>query len=497
MVGLVERQSEPGSAVGLMALERAVRGDLARLNYPAADWVPERTGPDGKRVLDVLVAGAGMCGQTVGFGLLREGIRNIRVIERETEGREGPWNTTARMPILRSPKHLTGPDLGVPSLTFRAWYEAQHGAEGWAKLYKILRLDWLSYLLWVRKTVDLPVENGTALLKIEPAGDLLHVELEGPGGPETVHVRKVVLALGRDGSGGFRWPVFPSFDPADPKREGLVFHTLEEIDFAKLKDKRIAILGVLATAIDSAATALEAGARAAICFARRPHLPQVNKSKGVSFPGFQRGYGVLDDDWRWRIQTYTFAAGSPPPHESVLRCQKLPGFAFRFAEPWTDIAIEDGGVTVRTTKATERFDAVFIGTGFDVDLSRRPELRAFRPAIKLWADMRSPAEAAAEAEAARYPYLGPGFELQERTPGAAPRLGDIHVFNWGSAMSHGALAGDIPGLHIGTTRLVQAIAHDLFRADIARHYQNMQAIEDPELAPTDYFVPRDKRHGPL
>ena len=114
MVGVVEGDT------GLAALRKIASHDLARLNYPAANWVPERAGPDGKRVLDVLVVGAGMCGQTVGYGLLREGIANIRVIERETHGREGPWNTTARMPILRSPKHLTGPDLGVPSLTFRA-----------------------------------------------------------------------------------------------------------------------------------------------------------------------------------------------------------------------------------------------------------------------------------------------------------------------------------------------------------------------------------------
>ena len=497
MVGLVERQSEPGSAVGLAALEEAARHDLARLNYPPANWVPSRSGPDGQPVLDVLVAGAGMCGQTVGFGLLREGIRNIRVIERETEGREGPWNTTARMPILRSPKHLTGPDLGIPSLTFRAWYEAQHGAEGWTRLYKVLRLDWLHYLLWVRKTVDLEVENGTSLRKVEPADDLLRVELDGPRGHETVHARKIVLALGRDGSGGFRWPAFPSFDPSDPRRKGLVLHTLEDIDFKRFAGKCIGILGVLATAIDNAATALEAGAREAICFARRPHLPQVNKSKGVSFAGFQRGFGRLDDDWRWRIQTYNFAAGSPPPHESVLRCQKLPGFAFRFAEPWTDIVIEDGGVTVHTSRGRERFDAVFIGTGFDVDLARRPELGAFRPAIKLWADVRSPAEVAAEPECARYPYLGPGFELMPRVPDSSPRLADIHVFNWGSAMSHGLLAGDIPGLQIGVTRLVQTISQDLFRADIARHFQNMQDLEDPELAPTDYFVPRDQRSGTL
>ena len=125
MDGVVERHS-----AGLDALEKIARHDLARLNYPPANWVPGKIGTDGTPVLDVLVVGAGMCGQTVGWGLIREGIRNIRVIERNTHGHEGPWNTTARMPILRSPKHLTGPDLGVPSLTFRAWYEAQHGARG-------------------------------------------------------------------------------------------------------------------------------------------------------------------------------------------------------------------------------------------------------------------------------------------------------------------------------------------------------------------------------
>lgn len=488
MDGVVEGEQ------GLAALRKAARHDLARLNYPPANWVPERAGPDGKRVLDVLVVGAGMCGQTVGYGLLREGIGNIRVIERETHGREGPWNTTARMPILRSPKHLTGPDLGIPSLTFRAWYEAQHGAGGWEKLYKIARLDWLRYLLWVREVVGLKVENGVALLKLEPAGDLLRATLSTG---EAIYARKVVMANGRDGSGGFRWPSFPSFDPADSARHGRVFHTLEDIDFTRLAGKRIGILGVLATAIDNACTALEAGAREAICYARRPHLPQVNKSKGVSFPGFQRGQGVLDDDWRWKIYTYMLAAGSPPPHESVLRGQKLKGFSFRFAEPWIDVAVDKDGVTVTTTKGTERFDVVLFGTGFDIDMGRVKELAAFSSNIKLWADVRSPAEVKADAEAARYPYLGPGFELLEKVPNRTSHLANIHLFNWGSILSQGALAGDIPGLYVGATRLVQALSHALFRADIERHVQNMHAVEDPELAPTDYFVPRDKRAGTL
>lgn len=484
---------EPQSA-GLVALEKAARHDLVRLNYPPPNWVLPRTGPDGRPALDVLVVGAGMCGQTVGWGLRREGIRNIRVIERNGHGHEGPWNTTARMPILRSPKHLTGPDLGVPTLTFRAWYEAQHGLDGWDRLYKIDRLDWLRYLLWVRRVVDLPVENGVELLKIGSADGLLAATLSTG---EIVHARKVVLANGRDGSGSFRWPSFPSFDPGDPRRKDRVHHTLEDIDFGRLAGKRVGVLGVLATAIDNACTALEAGAREAICYARRPHLPQVNKSKGVSFTGFQRGQGVLDDDWRWKIYTYMLAAGSPPPHESVLRSQKLAGFSFRFAEPWLDIVVDADGVTVKTTKNTERFDAVLLGTGFDVDLDRRAELAAFAPNVKLWADMRTPQEAKANPEAARYPYLGPGFELLEKAPGRMPPVRDIHLFNWGSILSHGALAGDIPGLFVGATRLVQAISQALFQADVERHVQNMFEQEDPELEPTNYFVPRDKRAGTL
>ena len=489
MDGLVERQSE-----GLDALEKVARHDLARLNHPPANWVPGRRGPDGRPVLDVLVVGAGMCGQTAAFALQREGIRNIRVIDRESHGREGPWNTTARMPILRSPKHLTGADLGIPSLTFRAWYEAQHGRDGWEKLYKIARLDWLAYLLWVRKVIDLPVENGVELLRVAPAGDLLAATLSTG---ETVHARRVVMANGRDGAGGFRWPRFPSFDPADPRRAGRVFHTLEDIDFTAFKGKRLGILGVLATAIDNAATALESGAREAICYARRPHLPQVNKSKGISFPGFQRNLGLLDDDWRWRIYTYLLSAASPPPHESVLRVQRLPGFAFHFAEPWTDVKIEDDGVTVTTTRGTERFDAVLFGTGFDVDMGRIPALAPFAANIRLWGDVRSPAEVKANEEAARYPYVGPGFELMEKQPGQTPLLPRIHLFNWGSVLSQGALASDIPGTRFGATRLAEAISYALFREDIATHVAAMEGLEDPELQPTDYFVPRDRRSGTL
>src|SRR6185436_3701808 len=135
------------------------RKELAQLNFPPANWVPAAEGPDGRPLLDALVVGGGMCGQLATFALMREGIRNLRCIDRAPRGREGPWATYARMEILRSPKHLTGPDLGVAALTYRAWHETKYGVAHWEKLHKIARLDWVDYLLWVRDTVPLPVEN--------------------------------------------------------------------------------------------------------------------------------------------------------------------------------------------------------------------------------------------------------------------------------------------------------------------------------------------------
>jgi len=109
--------------------------------------------------------------------------------------------------------------------------------------------------------------------------------------------------------------------------------------------------------------------------------------------------------------------------------------------------------------------------------------------VLVWGDRVSAAEASAHAEAAHFPYLGPGFEFLARDPGMLTAARNLHVFNWGAAMSHGQLAGDIPGLPIGVNRLVQSIARDLFVADEQRLYAALLAHDEPELKPTRYFVP--------
>jgi FAD-dependent urate hydroxylase len=469
--------------MNLRSLGKLARHELAQLNFPAPNWVPPSEGPDGKALLDALIVGGGMCGQTATFALLREGVRNLRCVERAPHGREGPWTTFARMDILRSPKHLTGPDLGIGALTYRAWHEAKFGTEHWDKLHKIPRLDWAAYLMWVRETVGIPIENEVEVLSIEPQAASVRATLRDG---RVVRARKVVLAMGREGSGAPRWPRFASFKPS---RQANVFHSADDIDFRALKGSRIGVLGAGASAFDNAAEALEAGANEVVMFARRPCLPQVNKSKWTAFPGFQHGYASLDDAHRWRFYTYIFGEQVPPPYESVLRCERHAGFSLVFGEGWDDLLPGPDGVTVLTGKSSHLFDAVIVSTGFDVNLVDRPEIAPFRDAIETWRSHVPPDEVHKFPEEARFPYLGDSFQLQ----GSAPGLGRVHVFNWGSTMSHGALAGDIPGLEIGARRLAQGIVRDLFVEDVDKHWQRLLEHNEDELKPTRYFVPLENR----
>lgn len=477
----------PQGAAGLADLEREVMRDLDRLNYPPRAWPVPKPAPDGSTALDALVVGGGMYGQTMAFALYREGIRNLRVIDLAREGEEGPWGTYARMDILRSPKRQCGPDLGVPSLTFRAWHEAQ--GRSWDELYKIHRLDWLAYLLWLRRVLDLPVENGTRLLALEPAGGLLRAEIEGLRGRESVFCRNVVLATGREGAGGRQVPAFPSFSMARGDRHPRIHHSADPIDFGPLRGKRVAILGANASALDNAGTALEAGAAAAVMFCRRPALPQVNKSRWMVFPGFQHGFPAMDDAARWEFMSHVASVQMPPPHESVLRCTRHAGFDLRFAEPWTDVIPDGDEIDIVTAKGRYRFDAVIFATGFNVDLADVPYLSTLLPQIETWGARVAPQDAARFPALARLPYLTADFQLTAKTGAHAPEVENLYLLSFGASLSHGALAGDLPAVRATTTRAAQAIARALFVTDYQAYRQSMRRFSEAELEPTPYFVP--------
>jgi cation diffusion facilitator CzcD-associated flavoprotein CzcO len=471
---------------GLGELAREAARQNAELNFPPQRWTTPVTGPDGGRALDAAIVGAGMCGLTLAHALLREGIRDIALFDAAPAECEGPWLGFARMETLRSPKHLTSPDLGVPALTFRAYYEARFGRAAWDTLYKIPRPMWHEYLVWLRRTLDLPVVNDARVVRIAPDGALFRIEIDAR---KPVYARKVVLATGR---GPAKWPAF--IDRV--ALAGRIAHSSDPIDFDALKGKRVAVLGGGASAFDNAATALEAGAADLRLYIRRPHLPQINKFKGMGYPGFQRGFARLPDAARWRLMRYAFACQVPPPHESVLRCTKHKAFSLHAACPWRAVTRDGDGLAITLPGRTDLADYAIVCTGFGVDPAEFPEIAALAPAIARWRDRYTPPGDLSDDELAAFPYLDARFAFTERVRGAAPWLAHLHAFNFSSTLSQGLLSGDIPALAIGAQRLAHAIVEDLFVASLAAHEAGLRALDDRELAPTPFYVPPEARGEP-
>ena len=466
---------DASEAPGLAVLEARLREDMGALMLPAANWVPPRHGPQGEAVSDVVVIGGGMCGLVASFALIAGGMRNIRVFDRNPAGTEGPWVTYARMETLRSPKTLPGPAMGFGALTFRSWFEAQHGAEAWEALDKIPRPMWMDYLRWYRRALALPVENGVEVTAIEPEGaDLLRLHL---GGAETgtILARRVVMATGRDGTGG---PNIPDFVAPLPRH--VWAHSAEDIDFAALRGRRVAVVGVGASAVDNAAEALEHGAAEVRHLIRRRTMPTINKMMGIGSYGFTHGYAGLPDAWRWRFMRYSFVTQTPSPRGSTLRVSRHPNAHFHFGSGIESARMDGDEIVLTTPRGQLRTDYLILGTGFRIEAAARPELARHAGDILLWRDVYTPPEAEAHPELGHFPYLSGDFAFQPRGT-EADWLRRIHCFNFAASLSLGKVSGDIPGISDGAAWLAGGIARALYAEDVESHWQALQAYDKPEL----------------
>lgn len=457
--------------MGLDVLEARLREDLDYLCYPGKDWTPPRDG-----VTDVVIIGAGMCGMVAWLALTTGGVRNIRVLDRSPAGREGPWLTYARMETLRSPKQLTGPAFGHGALTFQAWYRAQFGAAKWDALDKIPRPMWMDYLCWYRKALNVPVENGVSVDRVVPEGDLLRLYLSGA--PEnSILARKLVFATGRDGLGG---PNIPGFVDGLPRE--LWAHTADDIDFDALKGKRVAVVGVGASAVDNSAEALEHGAAEVRHLIRRKEMPTINKMMGIGSFGFTCGFADMPDEWRWRFMQYSFATQTPPPHGSTLRVSRHPNAYFHFGKAVATTEKKGDAVRIGFADGTAyEADFLILGTGFNVDPLARTELGDAVGDIMLWEDVYTPPEGEKSRDLGRFPYLNGDFTFREKEPGKAPWLKNVYCFNYASSASLGKVSGDIPGVSEGAAWLARALASTLYVEDISRHWQTLLDYDTPEL----------------
>ena len=476
----IDAKPLPDAAARLAALEEQVRLDLRFLDYPVMSWVYPRSHPAGDHVFDVVIVGGGQGGLATAFGLRREKVDNVLVLDRADPGREGPWITYARMLTFRSPKHVTGPDLGVPSLTPQAWYVAVFGEEAWAGLGKWPRWTWQDYLIWYRKVLDLPVRNCTKVTRIEPDGDYLRVLAEDTvsGEPLSFVTRKLVLATGIEGNGDWRLPDLP-FETIPTDRYA---HTNWEFDCAPLRGKRVAVLGAGASAFDTAATAAEMGASLVHQFVRRAQIPCVNPFRWMEKSGFLRHFGSMDDDARWQWMQAITQNGQPPTQDGVNRCAAQVSYRITTGVTWTDLKMVGDDVEVTLSDGSKHlFDFLVIGTGYTVDVGQRPELTSFADAIALWRDRFTPPAGQETSPVAQYPYLAGDLAFQEKVPGSAPWLANIHNFTYVATASVGFSGASLTGMKYGIERLLGGLTRFFWLADADRYLSEIRAYNDIDL----------------
>jgi cation diffusion facilitator CzcD-associated flavoprotein CzcO len=464
----------------LADLEARLPRELALIDFGGADWTLPRT-HDGAHVYDAVIVGGGQSGLAAAFGLRRERVNNVLVLDENEEGFEGPWVTYARMVTLRTPKHLTPVDFGIPSLTFRAWWEAQHGPAGWDALDKIARGEWMAYLRWYRRVLNLPVRNGAKVDLVDPLGDgLFRVMLAGG---ESILARKVVLATGIQGGG--EWHTPDMIRDNLPRR--LYAHTSEPIDYAAMAGKRIGILGGGASAFDNANFALTQGVGAAEVFIRRKVLPRVNPIRFMERVGLASRYPALGDADKYRAMACFLGHNQPPTNDTFDRAAAWPGFNLHLGSPWLDVqAVNDGRqVQVTTPHGQHLFDFVVLSTGLISDPGLRPELRLVAGDIARWGD-RVPVPEGCEVPRgiadliAAHPYLGPCFEILPRDGGEA-RVHGLFAFNYSALLSLGLSASALSGLQQALPKLATGVADQLFLDDKERNLASFLTYADEEF----------------
>ena len=463
----------------------AAREALRLLGPLPADWVPSHAGIDH----DVLIVGGGQTGTALAFALARSGIRKVSVVDAAPGASQaGVWRGPARMVQLRTPKELAGPALDIQGVGFQVWYESRHGREAFAALERIPRAAWADYLDWFREITGVVVRYGARLERIEPllgkdgTPDRFRLHLREGGEARVETARKVILANGVSGNGR---PIVPSVLRA-VLEAGLGAHTAERIDFAALRGKTIAVIGAAASAFDAAATALDAGAAAVHLFSRRGRIPATAVLKARGYPGIYDHYHALPDATRWQQAVRYRRAGSTPPGDAVRRVLAFADFHLHLAAVWNEAWIENGKVLTAIHGNALRFDFVIAGTGYSTDPDDRPELAGIAPSVRRWRDQYTPPPALRDDDLAASPYLGTGLEYQEKSPGTAPWLKNLHIYNPAGFASAGLPLGDVPSMRRDLPALVSRISRDLMLADWKHHERRMNSDVPPEFDETLY-----------
>ncbi|ELX8379557.1 NAD(P)-binding domain-containing protein [Providencia vermicola] len=459
---------------GLKALEEHIIQDLQYLNLPLNRWSLSPNSTDNHQ-LDVAIIGAGMSGITAAFALKLQGVEAI-VFDQAPEGNEGPWKQPALMETLRSPKHVVGPALASPSLTFQAWFKAQFGTDAWEALDKIPRLQWDEYLQWFKKMTAPTVLNEYQLIDTQLNSQGCILTFQTHHGQQQYQAQHVILATGME---SFSEPNIPDFMDGIPHRYWE--HSYTGSDYSRFDGLDIAVVGYSAGAMDSSATALEHGARSVELLIRAKDMPRVNRGKVAGNPGFTQAYEHLTDAQKWHYSDYVVKAKTPAPHGSTLRVSRHDNAYFNFDTQIKQIDVKDDKLHLSTTTGNYVVDYLILATGYRINWQRHNAFSNIAPFIRTWADMYTPPNEEQNAEFSAYPYLGGHFEFLPKAECDLPELSNIYCFNLAASLSMGPMIGLIPNTNTSAQKLAEHIAAKLYLAYHEQHLQQVKQSTEAEL----------------
>lgn len=475
----------PNAAERLAALAAEAREDLSLMSYPNRPWVrPVATAL--APVFDVLIVGAGQAGIAAGLALWREGVTNVLLVDQAEPGYEGPWETYARMETLRTPKGSIGLESGLPNMTARAWHAARYGAEAWDRFDRVPRQEWMDYLRWLRQFVQLPIRNRTQAGELKAATDgLMAVPLKSEGKTETVFARQVVLATGFDGCG--EWHIPPHITAAVPPDR--VTHSNIVLDLPRLARKRVGILGHGASAFDTAAAVLRAGAASVdVCYRRR-EIPQINPHRHLEYVGLLKHYAELPPAVRWEIAYFFDTRDQPPTQIGYDAATAFANCRVHAECPWDKLAFAGGVIHVDTPRGKFEFDHLICATGSVVNLAARPELRGVANHIARWQDCYEAPTPLQHENLAKYPYVGAEYQLQEREPGAGLAwLNRVYAYNFSSYVSMGPHSTSVSAHKYSMPRLIRGITRALMFEQVDAVMPGIANYSEVELRLPDQRV---------
>lgn len=455
----------------LDGLRARVRDEMRMLCFATKPWVMPVV-ENGIAIPDVIIIGAGQSGLSAGLELKRRGVTNVVILDASPAGYEGVWETYARNYEIRSPKDITGMEGGLPSLSIESFVVARHGQSAWDAIKRIPRTVWMAYLRWFRSCIDLDIRNDTRVADVD--FDSTGVTLTLADG-RLMRARQVVLATGMEGGGHWRTPDFVKTLPNDVWN-----HSSDIFDEAKLKGKRVAVLGAGAAGFDMAVTSLEAGASQVDMFLRRRALPMRDVIRELENGGYLVHADRIPDAAKWEISKYMSGLSQAPAEHHFHKACTYDHFNIHLGSAWQKVTWTGSEIVISLPGREWRGDHVFAATGVSVDLSLRPELARLRASAALWRDRFVPPDGDVDSPRLNFPYLDGRYRFMPREPGTAPGIDRIFAFNALSTMSMGGLSAvSIGAFRFGTRKLVDALAERLFDEQTGQIVPYLETFDAP------------------